>query len=139
MLLLPRLLLAGTTYKHADENIADGIAKNDWVIITENAYNNNKDIAKAEMTKATIQGYKDETTYHQYRVDGTWYNTADNKKLDAKAGDTANVVLVNGIIFYADKVSGTADSLDVALVVEVGSFNQAKLAFVRWYHENRHD
>lgn len=82
------------------------------------------------MTKATIQGYKDETTYHQYRVDGTWYNTADNKKLDAKAGDTANVVLVNGIIFYADKVSGTADSLDVALVVEVGSFNQAKLAFV---------
>ena len=39
-------------------------------------------------------------------------------------------MLVNGIIFYADKVSGTADSLDVALVVEVGSFNQAKLAFV---------
>lgn len=125
-----QIVAGGTTYKHADENIADGIAKNDWVIITENAYNNNKDIAKAEMTKATIQGYKDETTYHQYRVDGTWYNTADNKKLDAKAGDTANVVLVNGIIFYADKVSGTADSLDVALVVEVGSFNQAKLAFV---------
>ena len=125
-----QIVAGGTTYKHADENIADGITKNDWVIITENAYNNNKDIAKAEMTKATIQGYKDETTYHQYRVDGTWYNTADNKKLDAKAGDTANVVLVNGIIFYADKVSGTADSLDVALVVEVGSFNQAKLAFV---------
>ena len=39
-------------------------------------------------------------------------------------------MLVNGIIFYADKVSGTADSLDVALVVDVGSFNQAKLAFV---------
>ena len=67
-----QIVAGGTTYKHADENIADGIAKNDWVIITENAYNNNKDIAKAEMTKATIQGYKDETTYHQYRVDGTW-------------------------------------------------------------------
>ena len=57
------------------------------------------------------------------------YNTADNNQLDASAGDTAEIVIYNGIIFYADKISGTAGSVDVAVVVDTGSFNQVKLAF----------
>lgn len=85
------------------------------------------------MIQTTINGYKDKTNKtparHQYRVDGTWYNTADAKELDAKAGDKADIVVYNGIIFYADKVSGSSGSADIALVVETGSFSQAKLAF----------
>ncbi len=85
------------------------------------------------MIQTTINGYKDKTNKtparHQYRVDGTWYNTADAKELDAKAGDKADIVVYNGIIFYADKVSGSSGSADVAMVVDTGSFNQVKLAF----------
>ena len=128
-----QIVAGGNTYKYADENIAEGLAKDDWVVITENLYDECKDIAKADMIETTIQGYKvnggDADDPAQYKIDGTWYNTYNGAKLDADAGDTADVVVVNGIVFYADKVSGTADSLDVALVVETGSFNQAKLAF----------
>ena len=128
-----QIVAGGETYKYADENIVDGLAKDDWVIITENKYNGNKDIVKADMIETTIQGYKANggtaADPAQYKIDGTWYNTYNGAALDAAAGDTADVVVVNGIVFYADKVSGTADSLDIALVVETGSFNQAKLAF----------
>ena len=128
-----QIVAGGTTYKTADENIADGLKKDDWVVITENKYNGNKDIVKADMIQTTINGYKDKTdktpARHQYRVDGTWYNTADAKELDAKAGDKADIVVYNGIIFYADKVSGSSGSADVAMVVDTGSFNQVKLAF----------
>ena len=128
-----QIVAGGTTYKTEDENIADGLKKDDWVVITENKFNGNKDIVKADMIQTTINGYKDKTNKtparHQYRVDGTWYNTADAKELDAKAGDKADIVVYNGIIFYADKVSGSSGSADIALVVETGSFSQAKLAF----------
>ena len=128
-----QIVAGGTTYKTEDENIADGLKKDDWVVITENKFNGNKDIVKADMIQTTINGYKDKTdktpARHQYRVDGTWYNTADAKELDAKAGDKADIVVYNGIIFYADKVSGSSGSADIALVVETGSFSQAKLAF----------
>ena len=124
-----QIVAGGETYKYADENIADGLAKDDWVVITKNSYNDNFDIVKADMIEASIQGYKAATGYHQYKVDGTWYNTADNNQLDASAGDTAEIVIYNGIIFYADKISGTAGSVDVAVVVDTGSFHQVKLAF----------
>ena len=128
-----QIVAGGTTYKTEDENIADGLKKDDWVVITENKFNGNKDIVKADMIQTTINGYKDKTNKtparHQYRVDGTWYNTADAKELDAKAGDKADIVVYNGIIFYADKVSGSSGSADIAMVVETGSFSQAKLAF----------
>ncbi len=129
-----QIVAGGVTYKTADDNIAKDLAKNDWVVVTKNQYNDNNDIVKADMIETTIQGYKanslNVTKPAQYKVDGAWYNTHNGGKLDADAGDKADVVVVNGIVFYADKVSGTADSLDVALVVDTGSFNQAKLAFV---------
>ncbi len=127
-----QIVAGGNTYKYADENIAEGLAKDDWVVITENLYDECKDIVKVDKIETTIGGYKAPANGDpaQYKIDGTWYNTYNGTKLDADASDTAEVVVVNGIVFYADKVSGTADYLDVALVVETGSFNQAKLAFV---------
>ena len=126
-----QVVAGGTTYKTADHNVAEGLAKDDWVVITENLYDDCKDVVKADKIETTIGGYKDKTAdgYHQYMVDGTWYNTADAKKLDADAGNKATIVVYNGIIFFADKVSGSTGDLDLALVVEKGNFAQAKLAF----------
>ena len=128
-----QLVAGGTTYKYADDNIAKDLAKDDWVVITKDLYNDCNNIVLVKKVEATIAGTRDKAdktpAYKQYRVDGTWYNTADNKALDAKAGNKASVVTYNGIIFFADKLSNSSSSVDLALVVETGSFSQAKLAF----------
>ena len=124
-----QLVAGGTTYKYADDNIAKDLAKDDWVVITKDLYNDCNNIVLVKKVEATIAGTRDKPGYKQYRVDGTWYNTADNKALDAKAGNKASVVTYNGIIFFADKLSNSSSSVDLALVVDTGSFDQAKLAF----------
>ena len=125
------IIADGTTYKYADENIAKDLKKDDWVVISENKYNDNKDIAKVKKTQVTINGTKSKSNYDQYRVDGTWTNAdPKNKDVDVKAGNKADVVVYNGVLFYAKKTSGTSGSADIALVVDKGSFNQAKLAFM---------
>ena len=128
-----QLVAGGTTYKYADDNIAKDLAKDDWVVITKDLYNDCNNIVLVKKVEATIAGTRDKDNktpaYKQYRVDGTWYNTADNKALDAKAGNKASVVTYNGIIFFADKLSNSSNSIDLALVVDTGSFDQAKLAF----------
>ena len=124
-----QIVAGGTTYKYADDNIAKDLAKDDWVVITKDLYNDCNNIVLVKKVEATIAGTRDKPGYKQYRVDGTWYNTADNKALDAKAGNKASVVTYNGIIFFADKLSNSSSSVDLALLVETGSFSQAKLAF----------
>ena len=124
-----QIVAGGTTYKYADDNIAKDLAKDDWVVITKDLYNDCNNIVLVKKVEATIAGTRDKPGYKQYRVDGTWYNTADNKALDAKAGNKASVVTYNGIIFFADKLSNSSNSIDLALVVDTGSFSQAKLAF----------
>ena len=124
-----QLVAGGTTYKYADDNIAKDLAKDDWVVITKDLYNDCNNIVLVKKVETTIAGTRDKTGYKQYRVDGTWYNTADNKALDAKAGNKASVVTYNGIIFFADKLSNSSTSADIAMLVDTGSFNQVKLAF----------
>ena len=128
-----QLVAGGTTYKYADDNIAKDLAKDDWVVITKDLYNDCNNIVLVKKVEATIAGTRDKAdktpAYKQYRVDGTWYNTADNKALDAKAGNKASVVTYNGIIFFADKLSNASTSADIAMLVDTGSFNQVKLAF----------
>ena len=124
-----QLVAGGTTYKYADDNIAKDLAKDDWVVITKDLYNDCNNIVLVKKVEATIAGTRDKPGYKQYRVDGTWYNTADNKALDAKAGNKASVVTYNGIIFFADKLSNSSTSADIAMLVDTGSFNQVKLAF----------
>ena len=124
-----QIVAGGTTYKYADDNIAKDLAKDDWVVITKDLYNDCNNIVLVKKVEATIAGTRDKPGYKQYRVDGTWYNTADNKALDAKAGNKASVVTYNGIIFFADKLSNASTSADIAMLVDKGSFNQVKLAF----------
>ena len=99
-------------------------------MISENKYNDNKDIAKVKKTQVTINGTKSKSNYDQYRVDGTWTNAnPSNKDVDVKAGNKADVVVYNGVLFYAKKTSSTSGSADIAMLVDTGSFNQVKLAF----------
>ena len=138
-------IIAGSkTYKFADDNIADGVAKDDWVIITKNLYNDNNDLEIAEVSTGSVSATKSKTddngnAWKQFQIGDTWYNeaAADSGKdinSNVKPGVDAEYVAVNGIVFYAAKTSAGADKLtDVLFVAYVGqdglSNDQARVMY----------
>ena len=135
------IIAGGQTYKYADDNIAKDLKKDDFVTITKDLYNDCNDIVKAEKKQVKISGYKDKDNNStvnvgdEYQIDGTWYKVATGADLDTnvKVGNTADIVTVNGMLFYTDKVSGVGTSADLAFVVAKGSSiygDQAKLMFL---------
>ena len=128
------IIAGGQTYKYADDNIAKDLKKDDFVTITKDLYNDCNDIVKAEKKQVKISGIKTD----KYLIDGTWYDIAGsalNPDLDnnVKVGNTADVVIVNGMIFHTKKVSGIGTSADLAFVVAKGSSiygDQVKLMFL---------
>ena len=135
------IIAGGQTYKYADDNIAKDLKKDDFVVITKDLYNDCNDIVKAEKKQVKISGYKDKDNNStvnvgdEYQIDGTWYKVATGADLDTnvKVGNTADIVTVNGMLFYTDKVSGVGTSADLACVGAKGSSifgDQAKLMFL---------
>ena len=112
------IVAGGKTYKFEDHNIADNIVKGDWVAITDNMYDDCMDIYVVDKVSGAINGVKaDETA-----IDGTWYwNYKDLDEGDIKAGNTVDAYVLNGVLFSAEKVSGTAGLPDVAMVIDIGS------------------
>ena len=123
------IVAGGKTYKFEDHNIADNIVKGDWVAITDNMYDDCMDIYVVDKVSGTINGVKTNET----AIDGTWYwNYKDLDKGDIKAGNTVDAYVLNGVLFSAEKVSGTAGLPDVAMVIDIGSdynTDQAYLLF----------
>ncbi len=140
-----KIIAGGQTYKYADENIADGIKKDDWVVITHNLYKDNLDIVKAEMQTGTLNGTRldrDVTpyfdgadklggpdTYNEYQIGDTWFNggedlvqskASENDLHVVRPGETVEYIAVNGVMFYVKKASGDAVGrvADVAMVIE---------------------
>ena len=120
-----QIIADGKTYKFADESIDENVAVDDYVTITENLYNENKDIAVVAKQTGSVEATKGTTPYTDYQIDGTWYKAAaDNDDINAavKAGTDAEYVVVNNILFYAKKVSGASGKLaDIVFVSYVGT------------------
>ena len=116
------IVAGNTTYKFADENIASDIAKNDYVVITKNLYDDCKDIVKAtKLSGVKVTGTKTEP--NRYLIDGEWYTEGANADMNSvKSGDTVNAYAVNGVVYYAKRTSGENSTLsDVAVVLAKGS------------------
>ena len=137
-----QIIAGGKTYKADEDNIASGLAKDDWVIITANLFNQNKDVVKADMASGSVTATRAKTTdgvnWTQYQIDGTWYNetSSNNKDINAnvRAGVQADYVAVNGILFYAQKTAGADATLTNVLFVSYVGTNglnddQAKVMF----------
>ncbi len=135
-------IIAGSkTYKFADDNIAENVAKDDWVVITKNLYNDNNDVVIADKATGAVEATKtkDSGAWKQFQIDGTWYNeaainTGKDINSNVKPGVDAEYVAVNGILFYAAKTSAGSDKLtDVLFVAYVGkdglSNDQARVMF----------
>ena len=83
-------------------------------MITENLFNENKDIVVAEKATGAVEATKGTSTpYNEYEIDGTWYKSDkdangdvnDDINASVKAGMDVEYVVVNNILFYAKKVS----------------------------------
>ena len=118
-----KITIDGKSYNFSDENIADDLAKDDWAVISADLYNDCKDIVKADTLVTTADSYKDKTDYHQYELDGTWYNISDKNYDDAgiATGDTVTAYVVNGVIVKMKADDGTGGfPTNIAVVVGVG-------------------
>ena len=136
-----QIVAGGETYKFADENIQEGIAKDDWAVISYDRYGDCQSIVKADLIKDKLSATKkgtlsDKATYDQYQINGTWYNAANDKNADlksVKAGDNVEAVAVNGVLFYVKRTSSSTSGeiSDVAMILgtdKVVGTNKASIA-----------
>ena len=117
-----QVVAGGETYRYADHNIAEDVAKDNWVIITKNLYNDNNDIVVAEMNEGSVEAFRNNSDPKEYRIGGEWYNagrTADNADISASVREGVDVeyVAVNGILFYANRITGSDALQDVLFVM----------------------
>ena len=154
-----RVIAAGQTYKYDDEIIADGIEKDDWVVITHDMYNDCWNIEPVEVQSADLVGMRDDkngdmyfdgnekyiedVNYDEYQVGDNWYNggeavqsnRSENDLKNVKAVQAVDYVAVNGIMFYVERSSGTNTGRvdNVAVVLATTTHNavvdQARIAF----------
>ena len=119
-----KIVFNGKTYKYADEQIDKDIKTDDYAIMSVDLYKDCKNIEKATVVTATVDGYKDKTNYHQYKMDGTWYNLTTDVKNDAgvSTGDTATAYVCNNVIVNLDSDDGNGSfPNNIAVAVGVGS------------------
>ena len=152
-----KIIANGKTYKTADENIAKDLKKDDWVVITENLYKDQKDIVKVDVQTAKLDALRDtasgkihfdgkanvDAKWNEYKIGDTWYkagdklvqsNLSENDLKTVKAGQSVDYVAVNGVIFSIEKSTGenVGRVADVALVLAKNNNNlkdEVKLAF----------
>ena len=115
-------ITAGKSYKYADENIADGIKKDDYVVIVDKT--NTKDekysITKAEMITGKIEAIKGTDV----KVNGTWYKTVDGAQKDNYSlNDEFTLTVVNGFVCHAEESDGVISNDKVILATKVDSPN----------------
>ena len=127
----------------ADNEIYDGIAKGDVVVVTtlyntDNTADNALTIVeKAEVVSGTVNGYKttsDPTAYENVNLDGTVYNIYNKDVLlnaipgetvtttfdDEDIGETFDLYLVNGFVGAAIQTSESANNYSLVTAVSEG-------------------
>ena len=124
--------------KYEDEDIADGIKKDDYAVVV-NRDNNAKgrvNVSKAEI----VSGKVTSTKSGSIQINGTWYDLANALKVsDFNVGDSYDVAVYNGYAFSSDVteetskdllfVSAVKDSFDKFVGEETGTVD-AKAYFV---------
>ena len=131
-------IIAGEqTYRFADETIDEDVARNDYVMITENLFNENKDIVVVDKQTGEVAATKGPNgAYTDYQFGENWYVAADDRSdinAAVRPGVNAEYVAVNNVLFYAARVTGSSSLEDVLFVALVGqdglSRNQAAVMY----------
>ena len=111
---------APSSYKYEDCDIADGIAKDDYVVITAaaNAAKGRTNIVKAEIVSGKVTATKD----GKIQINNTWYNLSGVATNDFKVGDSYDVAVYNGYAFSSDATEEA--SKDILFVAGTKNFEK---------------
>ena len=103
-----------------DIDAYDGIAKDDWVVVSYNDYTEKYVLTKADV----VTGELEVVNGSDVTIDGEVYTIANDHWADSSLsmledsnlGNTVEVVVVDGYVYSADKVSGVASMDDVVYI-----------------------
>ena len=100
-------------------SLYDGYAKDDYVFVSVDLYNDAIVIEKADV----ITGSAEATKADSIRMDGTWYDYyMTTGSFNAKSGNSYNVYVLNGYAYYIE--GSAATDVDTLLVKSVGDYNK---------------
>ena len=118
-------ITAGKSYKYADENIADGIKKDDYVAIVDKAAT--KD-GKYNITKAeTVTGKVEAIKGTDVKINGTWYKQATGADIEDtySLNDTFTLAVVNGFVYHAEQGDDAISNDKVVLITKADNAQDA--------------
>ncbi len=118
-------ITAGKSYKYADENIADGIKKDDYVAIVDKAAT--KD-GKYAITKAeTVTGKIEAIKGTDVKINGTWYKEATNvvREDTYSLNDEFTLAVVNGFIYHSEQGNDAISNDKVVLITKADDAKNA--------------
>ena len=118
-------ITAGKSYKYADENIADGIKKDDYVAIIDKAAT--KD-GKYNITKAeTVTGKVEAIKGTDVKINGTWYKQATGANIEDtySLNDTFTLAVVNGFVYHAEQGDDAISNDKVVLITKADNAQDA--------------
>ena len=112
---------AGASYTYEDHDIASGIEKDDYVVITAKA-NTTKD--RANIVKAEIvSGEVTATKADKIQIGSKWYTLAGGMKVsDYSVGDSYDVAVYNGFAFSSDATEEA--SKDILFISGAKAFDE---------------
>ena len=114
-------ITAGAPYTFEDHIIAEGIAKNDYVMIIDedNTIEGKDTITKLEVVSGKIDAVKGTS---EVRLNGTWYElggvVATGYIALPTAGQTVDMVIANGYAVYHELADETAALTEVLYVID---------------------
>ena len=110
-------------YTNANQKFADviapsNLAKDNYVVVSEDFYSKTDKYEVVTPVSATVNGTKD----GQWMLNDTWFkpfsgDTTDNLSTSMKGGETVDYIAFGGITYYAAKTSDVATLDNIALVV----------------------
>ena len=109
------------TVKFADDTIYDGIAKDDYVRVIDDAYTveGGNHVEKLDVTSGKVVGTKGSA---EVKIDSTWYKLATRLNLENDA--TYDFVIVGNTVLFADKTDGSIQNVAYISAVNDTSYDQ---------------
>lgn len=109
-----------TTPELVDVTTYEGIAKNDFAVVSYDVYSDKVTYEKAEVKTGNIEATRTKNNTLEVKIDGNWMKATEGyngvQKLAAAAGDTVEYVAIDNLIYNIKKIDGTWGSNSIAMI-----------------------
>ena len=127
-----------TNPKLADVITYDGIAKDDYVKVSYDYYNDKVVYEKIDAVEATVEATRTTNAgTKEIRIDGTWYSPAKGYDIPSLvSGDSIEYIAIGTLLYNVKKVDGTWGSKSLAVVYDVAKYgvgskaNELEVSFI---------